>query len=91
MDWCKVTATLFVRSRNGGWAMYSGEPAMLVERLDRTYAPAFVRLADEKIIGYTEECDGRCDNRRKHTWHAWGECCAPYAGMEYCPWTGDDE
>ena len=81
-------AILFVRHRRhrDAWTQHYGEAAELCARLDKTKAPAFIRTNTGLIIGYTEECDGRCDNRRPHKWHAWYELGEPYAGMTACPW-----
>jgi hypothetical protein len=71
--------------------MYPGEAAELIARLDRIKAPAFVRTGDNKIIGYTEECQypASCEIRRKHRWHVWAEHGEPYIGMD-CPWSDEE-
>lgn len=80
-------ANLFVRARvRDCWTITPGDPAALVERLPRIKAPAFVRLDDGRIIGYSYECDGHCDLQRSHRWHWVYEAGEPWAGMDGCPW-----
>lgn len=85
-------ATLFYKSPRGGWNMVSGDAPVLLKCLEKIYAPAFVRLENGKIVGYTDECeDGKmCSYTRKHTWHHWTEHGPPYDGLDGCPWADED-